>query len=133
MHAVRIILFGVVFLVAVSLFIPSFNDGDRPARTVKAENAVRQLVTAAEAYNEEYGEPPRGDRKAILRALQNDNPRKVVFLEISPKDLSTDGIYLDPWGTPYAFDLSTSSPWAYSFGKDRIDEGGNGDDVASWK
>jgi len=99
----------------------------------KAKNAVVQLVTAAKFYKDEYGEPPKGDGKSILRTLQKDNPRKIVFLEISPKELSKEGIFLDPWGTPYVFDLSNSSPWAYSFGKNKRDEGGNGDDAASWK
>ena len=133
MRVLKIIFFAVVFLLVASLFIPSFSDVVGPERKAKAKNAVYQLVTAARAYKEEYGEPPKGDRKSILRTLQNDNPRKIVFLEISPKELSKDGIFLDPWGTPYIFDLSISSPWAYSFGKNKRDEGGNGDDAASWK
>jgi len=133
MRVLRIIFLAVVFLLVASLFIPSFNDGVGPARKAKAKNAVCQLVIAAKSYKDEYGEPPKGSSKSILRTLQNDNPRKIVFLEISPKELSKDGIFLDPWGTPYVFDLSSLSPWAYSFGKNKRDEGGNGDDAASWK
>ena len=133
MRVLKIIFFASAVLLLASVFIPSFSDGVSPARKAKAKNAVDMLTIAAKAYKEEYGESPKGDRVSILRTLHNDNPRKIVFLEISPKELSKEGIYLDPWGTPYVFDLSNSSPWAYSFGKNKRDEGGNGDDVASWK
>ena len=133
MRVLRIFFFAVVFLLVASIFIPSYNDGVGPARKAKAKNAVDMLIIAAKAYKEEYGEPPKGDSRSVLHTLQSDNPRKIVFLEISPKELSKDGIYLDPWGTPYVYDLSISSPWAYSFGKNKRDEGGNGDDAASWQ
>jgi type II secretory pathway pseudopilin PulG len=133
MRVLRILFYAAVFLLVASVFLPSFNDGIGPARKAMAKNAVLQLVTAAKAYKEEYGKPPKGDSQSVLRILQNDNPRKIVFLEISPKELSKDGIYLDPWGTPYVFVSSSFSPWAYSFGKNKRDDGGNGDDAASWK
>ena len=100
----------------------------------QAKNDVIQLVTAAKAYKEEYGEFPKGDRKAVLLRLQENNHRKIVFIELNAKQISKEGLFLDPWGVPYAFDLSNvNDPWAYSFGKNKTDEGGCNDDVASWK
>jgi len=136
MRVLRFIFFAVVFLLVASILIPfpSFNDGVGPARKAQAKNAVLILTTAAKAYVAEYGVPPVGDSRAILQVLQKDNPRKIVFLEIAPKQISKEGFYTDPWGSPYAFDLSKATePWAYSFGKNKIDEGGRNDDVASWK
>ena len=70
----------------------------------------------------------------VTKYVEGDNKRNVVFLEIKPQNISNDGYFLDPWGTPYVLNLvNPSNLWAYSFGKNKIDEGGNGDDVASWK
>lgn len=56
------------------------------------------------------------------------------FIELTPKQISKEKLFVDPWGTPYVFDLAKpSDPRAYSFGRNKRDEGGNGDDVASWK
>jgi len=101
---------------------------------VQAKNDVTQLVVAAKAYTTEYGKPPEGSQLAQLKALEGDNPRKIVFIEVDPKHTTKDGIFLDPWGTPYVYDLSKpSGAWAYSFGRNKIDEHGNGDDCASWQ
>jgi len=127
-------LFILILGIIISLLFPAVGPGLGYSPKADAMNTVIQLVTAAKAYKEEYGEPPKGDSKSILRVLQNDNPRKIVFIELNPKDISKKGILVDPWGSPYAFDLSNATyPWAYSFGKNKIDEGGRNDDVTSWK
>ena len=134
MPVFKIVLAGVaVFLLLAFLLTPSLNVGGSTAARAKAKNDVIMLTTAARAHTTEFGAPPQGDAKTTLRILQGDNPRKVVFLEISPKQMANGGRFTDPWGSPYVFDLSASNPWAYSFGRNRQDEGGNGDDVASWK
>jgi hypothetical protein len=67
--------------------------------------------------------------------LTGNNPRKVVFLEVRKKDINSDGEMIDPWQTAYRIGITSDQfPWAYSFGKNRIDEGGNigSDDIVSW-
>jgi hypothetical protein len=110
-----------------------------PSSRSQARREIQTLISGAKAYWIEYEKPPEGDNKTILQKLQGSNPRNLVFLELDPKRVSSEGLYLDPWGTPYAFNLSKASDswgfslWAYSFGRNKIDEGGNGDDIASWQ
>jgi hypothetical protein len=59
------------------------------------------ILTALRQYKSQYGEYPAGDSRAIMRALQGQNPQKIVFFESNPKHLSPDGNLLDPWGTPF--------------------------------
>jgi len=107
--------------------------GSGEGKVARAMNDVDVLVAAAQAYIREYGDNPKGDSPQVLNILQGHNPRKIVFLEIDPQSLSKNGGFLDPWGSEYVFDFSnTQFPWAYSRGKDKIDEGGHGDDIASW-
>ena len=95
---------------------------------------VSLLVNATKYYKSEYDTFPQGDKKTVLKALQGNNEKRIVFVELDTRRLSRNGEYLDPWGSPYFFDLSRGpKPWAYSFGKNKVDEGGTGDDVASWK
>ncbi len=94
------------------------------------------------------------------------NPRKITFLEVrpakgeQPKDgVDTDGLFYDPWGTPYAIKIDTEyDNWveyygqgsaenlrttviAISFGKNKIqqdiskatDKGAKVDDVVSFQ
>ena len=129
-----IVFFLLVLGLLASFLFPAVGPGISYSPRADAMNTVIQLVTAAKAYKKEYGDSPKGDKKSILRVLQKDNPRKIVFIELNPKAISKEGILVDPWGSPYAFDLSsTTDPWAYSFGKNKIDEGGHNDDVTSWK
>jgi hypothetical protein len=70
-----------------------------------------------------------------MAALAGSNPSKTVYLPISDKQYQA-GKFVDPWGTPYRIDTSNPDfPWMYSFGKNKIDEGGApaSDDVASWQ
>ena len=116
------------------LLCPDIASTGHPEGRSEEKNSVIQLIVAAKGYRSEYGEPPKGDRKTILQVLQGNNPRKIVFIELNPKRITKEGIFVDPWGSPYAFDLSNATdPWAYSFGKNKIDEGGHNDDVTSWK
>jgi hypothetical protein len=106
------------------------------AKRVQARNDTQQLVAALKAYQTEYGVMPSGNHAQIISALRHDNPKKIVFFEAPESRFSASGEFLDPWKSPYRIDvLSSSFPWAYSFGKNRIDEGGvqTADDIPSWR
>jgi hypothetical protein len=100
----------------------------------QATSDVRWFRTAISAYISEYGQTPTGTQQNILKALQGDNPRRIVFMELSPKIKFKDGLFLDPWGTSYKVELSQDGyNWAYSTGENKVDEGGHGDDITSWQ
>jgi len=133
MHRAKTIISVLVIALAFSVFLKPLSDWEHIKKS-KAQTDISMLIAAAKAYTTEYGAPLQEDSRAVIRTLEGDNKRNVVFLEIKPQNISNDGYFLDPWGTPYVLNLvNPSNLWAYSFGKNKIDEGGNGDDVASWK
>ena len=108
------------------------NDVVQLAIAVKAyETEYGKLPTAAvsaddgaEATDGWFQGPQTGSHynSEIVRVLTGEdynglNPRKIVFLEgrtakgttDKPKDgIAADGIFYDPWGTPYAIKMDTS-------------------------
>ena len=108
------------------------NDVVQLAIAVKAyETEYGKLPTAAvsaddgaEATDGWFQGPQTGSHynSEIVRVLAGEdynglNPRKIVFLEgrtakgttDKPKDgIAADGIFYDPWGTPYAIKMDTS-------------------------
>lgn len=100
------------------------------ALKVVAKNDLTQIVDGLRNYKTEYGDFPRGTNAEIAAKLRGDNPRNIQFMDIVS---NPHGEFIDPWGMPYQIGVSsTGTPWAYSFGKNKIDEYGNGDDVKSW-
>jgi len=81
---------------------------------------------------------PTGDPTDQLRILLEGNRHlHGHHLKIDASRLASNGLYLDPWGSPYAFGwwetpFQKTRAWAYSFGPNTLNEGGNGDDIASW-
>jgi hypothetical protein len=112
--------------------------GELPAgaKRVLAHNDAQQLVFALKAYRTEYGVMPSGNHAQMIATLRGDNQNKIVFFESAENRFSSDGEFLDPWKSPYRIDAQNPSfPWAYSFGKNRIDEGGveTSDDIPTWR
>ena len=94
---------------------------------------IRGLENLMQFYSFTHRPLPKGTAADQLRALLELNSRRHGrFLRIDPARLGADGIYRDPWGSPYAFGWN-EQPWAYSSGPNRIDEGGKGDDVSDWR
>jgi hypothetical protein len=95
-----------------------------------------QTATAIKAYYAEYASGLTGNDAQTMTALCGGNPRKIVFFEALNKYFGVSGDLIDPWGTPYRFDLSDPmNPRVWSCGKNRRDEGGakGSDDLASWQ
>ena len=107
---------------------------DRQSRTGSDLDAI---LTILRLYVSEYGALPDGDNDAVWKALRGENPRQIEFCPKTSASTGKElGVVLDPWGTPYQIDTSDrKSPRVYSFGKNRIDEGGaeGSDDVVSWR
>jgi len=118
-------LFGLWFLVAVFLGVLAFFPDIGPPHThpvlPRAQVMILSLDTACKAYYAEYGSYPAGDNAAIVRQFRGDNPHKTVFLEVESRDLSSSGEVIDPWGTPYKFELRGGKPPVIrSAGPDRV-------------
>jgi hypothetical protein len=105
----------------------------RPSEERSAIRDIRGLENLMGHYSVTRRPLPEGDAADKLRVLLGVNQyRHSRILRIDPARLGADGIYRDPWGSPYAFGWN-ERPWAYSFGPNRIDEGGKGDDISNWR
>lgn len=121
-----------VFVAAVAVFPRLAGTGDDEISLTKKETAA--LVLSLRAHRDTFGVYPGGNSSEAIAALRGQNPKDLVFLEIAPERISSSGEYVDVWGSPYRFggEMTARMPWAYSVGPDKMDEGGKGDDVASW-
>ena len=76
--------------------------GPRKAgRIALCKSEITALLAAANKYEADYGSYPPGSAAEIIRSLLGNNPHKIAFLYLNTNRLKSDGIYLDPWGTPY--------------------------------
>ena len=101
-----------VLVILVSVFFPVASGPDS-SRKSQAKNDVAQIATAVVAFETEYGHLPgtsSGDVGGkVLAALMGSNltlnPRKIVFLEVTPakkhKSGISNGSFVDPWGGIY--------------------------------
>lgn len=127
----------------------------------KATTEVSMIAEAVLGFHSVYGympipngidEPAIDDVMPILlmdsesRFAKELNHRGIRFLDVAV-DRMQEGEFLDPWGTPYqirfpdvGFDFVKidgtiiDAPVAvWSVGRNRKDEAGRGDDIASWR
>ena len=88
------------------------------------------------SYFTEYNEALTGNNAQVMTVLRGENARKIVFFDAHPQDYNSQGELIDPWGTPYRFDLSKpDAPRVWSCGPNRKDEDGaeGSDDIVSWR
>ena len=85
------------------------------ARRSRAASEAVQIATAWEGYLGDYHRLPfasgvmRGDPVRILGGQtgdNNDNPRRIVYLDVSRELEDDPPELLDPWGEPYRFRLN---------------------------
>jgi hypothetical protein len=70
---------------------------------------MRAISIAIEGYKTEFGEYPKGGNSFMAKALTGENPKRIVFLQISLKGTNTEGELIDPWGTPYQIQASENA------------------------
>jgi hypothetical protein len=103
-----------------------------------AARDIAGIVQSLKEYHHDRHTLPAGGNGKIIETLITTRKSGSFYLRLpSEKEAKfyKAGKYLDPWGTPYRIDTSKPTfPWAYSFGPNKIDEGGSAgsDDVASW-
>ncbi len=128
---------GVVLVALVVLLVVPLGGTDPQVKQKRAHPITRQLSEAFIAYKNEYATYPSGDYEKMLRALQGENPRKIVFITFAPRELDARGVLVDPWGVSYRIELpeGNSRPRVWSSGPNRIDESDEegSDDIVSWR
>lgn len=116
----KVLLLLFLLLVLASLFVQIVTEPGIDRRA-SAKNDAVQIATAITGYETEYGQLPSKDSLVqevggpMLQALMasNDalNPRRIVFIEVGPakknKGGLLNGIYVDPWGSPYKVKFDT--------------------------
>lgn len=103
----------------------------------QARHDVQVMALALDGFALENGSYPKGTRGEICRLLRGEsingqNPKKLDYVEALPTEMNGAGEFLDPWGEPYRISVDPKVR-VYSCGPNRLDEHGDGDDIASWK
>lgn len=115
-------------LVWVWLAWPPIHEGP-PRHDIQAMSEIASIKVACLAYRTVYGTFPTGSLPQVCTSLAGLNPRNVVFIEFHPQSITTNGLFLDPWGTEYRLTFPTlTSVEARCAGKDR--QWGTKDDIA---
>jgi hypothetical protein len=89
------------------------------ARTAKFNEVIETLFTSLQNYKENIGSYPVGGNAQIAKALQGENPKKIIVLVGRKTELNEKGEYLDPWGTPLRFYFSDGGVLIRSAGPNR--------------
>jgi type II secretory pathway pseudopilin PulG len=109
----------------------------RANKVSQARHDVQIIALALDGFARENGDYPKGTPGEICRMLRGEtvngqNPKKLDYIEAQPHELNALGEFVDPWGQPYRMSVNGATH-VYSYGPNRIDEHGAGDDIASWK
>ncbi len=113
--------------ILMALLFPAVSGAMDGAKRAQAKNDVTQIATAITAYETEYGYLPsdgsssgsdktvNADSNGVIGALMgtttNNNPRKIVFLEVANvtgkkgKSGMSNTSFVDPWGNVYQITL----------------------------
>lgn len=133
----KAVLWLLILGVVAGLLFPRVSlDANRHRPRAEARSFVVALLSATKAYATEYGSPVSGSHAQILAALGGNNQREIVFFDTAASRFNAHGELMDPWGTPYHFDLSDlKQPRIWSCGPNRKDENGaeGSDDIVSWR
>jgi len=103
------------------LFFPTLPFCGSSPRQCSAKNNAVQIATAITGFQTEYGYLLSTNGQVqdvggpVLQALMGSNstlnPRLIVFLEVPTarkgKGGQSNGMYVDPWGSPYKMKLDT--------------------------
>jgi hypothetical protein len=107
------------------------------AKVAQARHDVKVIALTLDGFARENGDYPRGTLGEICRMLRGEtvngqNPKKLDYVAAQPHEVDGSGEFIDPWGEPYRMSVDHGAR-VYSCGPNRIDEHGDGDDIASWK
>jgi type II secretion system protein G len=122
--------------ILMSLMFPAVNSALNSARRASAQNDVTQIANAITMYQTEYGRmPPESDTvsgdllSALMGVSEDDNRRRIVFLEVQDAKRNRSGItndtFVDPWGGSYQVAMDTDYNNTVDLGsaQNRVDPG----------
>lgn len=98
-----------IIMMVIALLLPAASMLRRTAQRKAAATRGKSLSQAIKNYRQVYGQFPGQTQDDddqdvepddILAALTN-NPRRRIFVELRPEEVSADGELLDPWDMPY--------------------------------
>ncbi len=89
------------------------------ARTAKFNTDVENLFAGLQQYKENVGQYPMGSNAELIKALQGNNPKKLIILVSRKAELNEKGEMLDPWGTPLRIYFSDAGILIRSAGPNR--------------
>jgi hypothetical protein len=106
-------------------------------RKRKAKHDVDTLAFALTGFAYENGRYPEGTAAELAAILQGSNiggqnPKGLDYIVADMGEKNDKGEFVDSWRTPYRMFVDKEAR-AYSCGPNRVDEKGDGDDIASWK
>jgi hypothetical protein len=162
-HPVILALWFISAAVVMFMIIYPMQTHPDRAKSTRANSLGMDLAIGFRAYYTEYGRYPlqtastedhayAADYKPLIDILTgkasntNENPRRLVFIEINKRDLNAAGVFVDPWNNPF----NIVADWdgngevrvgttnlhvgvaVWSSGPNRKNEFGRGDDIHSW-
>ena len=98
----------------------------RVVTTVKAKASTHRLTQDVEClfdglqkYKEHVGAYPTGSNADVVKALQGQNPKRVIIGLGRKLELNGKGEFVDPWGNALRFYFSENSVLVRSAGANR--------------
>ena len=119
---------GIILVVGFILLPIISNPNHKPALNTICRLELANIKNSIDGYQSKYANYPAGNQSEIIKSLCGDNLQKYQFLNIKVNQLNSDKEYLDPWGTPFAINFSSTNSFVVSSaGKDKI--WGDKDDI----
>ena len=119
MKKVFIVVGVVALLIAAGWLVHAVNTFHVNARTQRLTQDIESLFDGLQKYKEHTGAYPVGSNAEIAKALQGQNPKKVIILVGRKLEQNGKGEFVDPYGTPFRFYFSDNSVLIRSAGANR--------------
>jgi hypothetical protein len=97
-------------ILAFTLLLPGRGGPGRAAFKAEASEEANQVYIACQSYLTEYRTLPQtSENYRLIKILCGDNPRKMEFISLKPRQVSPNGEDIDPWGTPFRIIFSSGT------------------------
>jgi hypothetical protein len=107
----------VALLVGGGWLVRAFTTVQVKATTHRLTQDVECLFDGLQKYKEHVGAYPTGSNAEVVKALQGQNPKKVIIGLGRKLELNGKGEFVDPWGNALRFYFSDNSVLVRSAGK----------------
>ncbi|HXI70722.1 MAG TPA: type II secretion system protein GspG [Verrucomicrobiae bacterium] len=112
---------GIISVMAFILLAILGNPNHKPALNAICRLELGDIKNALDGYQSKYANYPAGNQSEIIRCLCGNNPERYQFLNIKASQLNLDKGYLDPWGSPFTINFSSTNSFVISSaGKDKL-------------